>query len=584
MKRWKRKSLVLSAAGIASLGAHGCGPATEADPTATSSSELGSSSLVISQVYGGGGNSGATYKNDFIEVFNRGGSAVSVAGWSVQYASSTGSSWSATNLSGTIAPGQYFLVEEAAGSGGTTNLPAPDAEGTISMSATSAKVALVDSTTKLTCSTSCLPNASIVDFVGYGSSASAFEGSGPTPTLSNTTAALRAGSGCTDTDNNAADFSAGAAAPRNSATPLHACGSSDGGAADAQADAGHDAGTDAGSSDAQADAGHDAGTDAGSSDAGVPTLPSPTLAPIALANLEFGLFGDVRPANPNDTASYPDGILSAVFAGLQAQGVGLVVDVGDHCFQSTTSSGSYCHDQFVNHFMADRAANYSGTLLPTLGNHEACGQDAATTGNCTTWTSGLIHDYLVDIVQPSTGQSAFPYYSVIVHGAWGTAKFVHVAANAWTSAQSTWLTSTLNVPTTYTFVIRHEPSNDTRAPGVTPSESLFASHYASGSLTLSLTGHTHLVQLAGSTQPYGDEFGATQAYEIIVGNAGAPLDAGPYYGYAVLTRRASDGAIVTQAYEAMSSDGVTALGNAPDTSFRFAVNANGSSNPNTTLP
>ncbi len=31
--------------------------------------------VVISQVYGGGGNSGATLKNDFIELFNAGASA-----------------------------------------------------------------------------------------------------------------------------------------------------------------------------------------------------------------------------------------------------------------------------------------------------------------------------------------------------------------------------------------------------------------------------------------------------------------------------------------------------------------------------
>ncbi len=568
MKQWQRKSLLLSVIGIAGLSVDGCGSATDtSEPLGGESSGLGSANLVVSQVYGGGGNSGSTYKNDFIEIFNRGASAVNVAGWSVQYASATGSSWTATDLSGTIAAGHYYLVEEAAGSGGTTSLPTPDAVGTISMSATTGKVALVNTTTKLTCSTSCLPNGSIVDFVGYGSSASAYEGSGPTPTLDSASAALRAGGGCTDTDDNAANFSKATAAPRNSGSSPTTCSSSDAGAADAQADAGHDG-----------------GVDTGSPDAGVPTLPSPTLAPMALPTLAFGLFGDVRPANPNDTASYPDTILSAVFAGLQTQGVALAVDVGDHCFQSSTSSGSYCHDQFVHHFMADRAANYSGTLLPTLGNHEACGTDAATTGNCTTWSSGLIHDYLVDIVQPSTGQSASPFYSVVAYGSWGTAKFVHVAANAWTSAQNTWLTSTLNVPTTYTFVLRHEPSNDTRAPGVTPSESLFASHHTSGTLTLSLTGHTHLVQLPGSTQPYGDAYGATQAYETIVGNAGAPLDAGPYYGYAVLTRRISDGAIVTQAYEAMSSDGVTSLDNAPDPSFRFAVNANGSSNANTALP
>jgi predicted extracellular nuclease len=54
--------------------------------------------IVISQVYGGGGNSGATYKNDFIELFNPSTSTVSLAGWSVQYASATGTSWSVTTL------------------------------------------------------------------------------------------------------------------------------------------------------------------------------------------------------------------------------------------------------------------------------------------------------------------------------------------------------------------------------------------------------------------------------------------------------------------------------------------------------
>ena len=83
--------------------------------------------IVISQVYGGGGNSGATYTNDFIELFNRSASPVSLAGWSVQYASSVGTTWQVTALSGTVQPGQYYLVQEAQGSGGTTPLPPPDA-------------------------------------------------------------------------------------------------------------------------------------------------------------------------------------------------------------------------------------------------------------------------------------------------------------------------------------------------------------------------------------------------------------------------------------------------------------------------
>ena len=104
-----------------------------------------STGIVISQVYGGGGNAGATYKNDFIELYNLGSTAVTVTGWSVQYGSATGtSSWSGkTNLTGTIQPGNYYLIQEGAGAGGTTYLPTPDAVGTISMSATAAKVALV---------------------------------------------------------------------------------------------------------------------------------------------------------------------------------------------------------------------------------------------------------------------------------------------------------------------------------------------------------------------------------------------------------------------------------------------------------
>lgn len=183
--------------------------------------QVASSSIVISQVYGGGGNSGATYKNDFIELFNRGNSTINVSGWSVQYASSGGTSWRVTTLSGSIAAGGYYLIQEAAGTGGTTNLPPPDATGTTAMSASSAKIALVNSSVAL--SGSCpLPSPNIVDFVGYGSSASCSEVS-PTGTLSNTTAALRTSNGCSDTDNNSSDFAIGAPNPRNSGSTANPC-------------------------------------------------------------------------------------------------------------------------------------------------------------------------------------------------------------------------------------------------------------------------------------------------------------------------------------------------------------------------
>lgn len=174
--------------------------------------------LVISQVYGGGGNSGATLTNDFIELYNPTDATISLAGWSVQYASATNTLFTdKTDLSGSIAPGRYFLIQQAKGSGGTQALPAPDVVGSIAMGATGGKVALVRSTTLL--ATGCpLTNPAVSDFVGYGA-ADCGEGGHPVPALSNTTAALRNDGGRQDADDNAADFTVAAPAPRNSSTP-----------------------------------------------------------------------------------------------------------------------------------------------------------------------------------------------------------------------------------------------------------------------------------------------------------------------------------------------------------------------------
>jgi hypothetical protein len=122
--------------------------------------------VVISQLYGGGGNTGSTLRNDFIELFNRGNAPVNLTGWSVQYASAAGSSWDRTLLSATIGPGQYFLIQEAQGNGGSSSLPPSDATGEINLSAISGKIALVSNSNNLSASSPAGPQ--IVDFVGYG--------------------------------------------------------------------------------------------------------------------------------------------------------------------------------------------------------------------------------------------------------------------------------------------------------------------------------------------------------------------------------------------------------------------------------
>jgi predicted extracellular nuclease len=201
--RIRRAVAVLCAASsAASLAVAAIGPAAGARST----------DVVISEVYGGGGNSGATFTNDFVELRNDGSAPVDVTGWSVQYGSSGGTTWNVTPLSGVMAPGAHYLVQQAAGAGGTTPLPTPDAIGSIAMAATAGKVALVTAPTALTCGADCDAAAGVRDFVGYGGANDSE--TAPAPGLSNTTSASRVATA--DTDDNSADFVAGAPNPQNS--------------------------------------------------------------------------------------------------------------------------------------------------------------------------------------------------------------------------------------------------------------------------------------------------------------------------------------------------------------------------------
>ena len=183
-----------------------------------------SSDMVVGQVFAGGGNASAPYTNDFVELFNRGTTSVDLSTWSIQYATGSGTTWQVTPLSGSVPAGGHYLIQLASAAAIGVPLPAPDATGTSNLAVSGGKVALVHSTTALTCGVSvgsCSADASLVDLIGYGS-ATDYEG-GPAPAISNTTAAVRAGGGCTDTDANASDFSAAAPTPRNSAAAAAPC-------------------------------------------------------------------------------------------------------------------------------------------------------------------------------------------------------------------------------------------------------------------------------------------------------------------------------------------------------------------------
>lgn len=195
--------------------------------------------VVISQVYGGGGNSGATFTNDFIELFNRGTVAQDLTGWSVQYASAAGTSWFVTRLPNfTLQPGKYFLIQQAAGSNNIAALPTPDLNALtcgctyntattpavittgIAMSGANGKVILVNSTVAET--TANPTGSQIIDKMGFGN-ADGYEGTAAVAALTNSTAAIRLNGGCKDDNQNSTDFSTGTPTPRNSSTPAYSC-------------------------------------------------------------------------------------------------------------------------------------------------------------------------------------------------------------------------------------------------------------------------------------------------------------------------------------------------------------------------
>ena len=196
-----------------------------------------SDGVVISQVYGAGGNAGASYNADFIELFNRGTTPVVLDGMSVQYASATGTgnlganAGQLTELSGTIQPGKYLLIHESSGATGAP-LPAnrhrrsdADRDGGRSRARSHWRPERPRSAAT---PPPPAPRPARSDASSTSSATETRTSSRGRPQLRPSTAtssAVRAGSGCTETDDNAADFAAlSPPAPRNSATTAFVCG------------------------------------------------------------------------------------------------------------------------------------------------------------------------------------------------------------------------------------------------------------------------------------------------------------------------------------------------------------------------
>ena len=265
-----------------------------------------------------------------------------------------------------------------------------------------------------------------------------------------------------------------------------------------------------------------------------------------VSRLLFACVGDTRPAVEDDTASYPVEVVARIYGDIEALSPrpSFVVSTGDYLFASGRR-GDIAAAQ-LDLYMRARAL-YSGAFFPAMGNHECTG---ATVSNCALTPTATYSIFLQSVL--GSIDRAVPYYAVridAIDASW-SAKVVFVAANAWSSAQQTWLEGALSVSTTYTFVVRHEPASETEAPGVAPSETLMARH----PYTLAIVGHTHT---------YGHY--RDHPREVLIGNGGAPLSS-KTFGFGVFAQ-APDGTIVVDMVDWQSGE--------RDPAFHFVVAPDG---------
>jgi hypothetical protein len=252
--------------------------------------------------------------------------------------------------------------------------------------------------------------------------------------------------------------------------------------------------------------------------------------------LSFAVFGDCRPPLPEDTTHYPSPIVSGIFSHAQSEGAQFVVGTGDYMnaiFQAAV-------DAQVKLFLDARAA-FKGPVYLTMGNHECM---TTTSGNCPNANeTPNAQVYMSKLAPPG---STKPFFRIDMPTPAGSAKFVFIAANAWSTEQSDWLKTQLADPTHYTFVVRHEASNDQSAPGVGPSDMLLTG----APLTVGFFGHTHVYQRIDPSH-------------VIAGNGGAPLDSGTQYGF-VLVKQRADGNLSLSAIDQATGNPIDAWAVTPD--------------------
>ncbi|HXI25371.1 MAG TPA: Calx-beta domain-containing protein [Pyrinomonadaceae bacterium] len=189
------------------------------------------SNIVISQIYTRGGETGAIYQNDFIELYNRSNSVVDINGWMLHITTFEGSFPSVVGVrfvsssSIPILPGMHMLFTFTTGGANGQPLNGDFPVPFVSLGSAGGQIVLLGKDKNLPAGCPASPDltGAVIDYVGYGT-ATCFEGTvtlAPAATKSLT----RINGGCTDTNNNLADFSFADPNPRGLTSPIVQCGS-----------------------------------------------------------------------------------------------------------------------------------------------------------------------------------------------------------------------------------------------------------------------------------------------------------------------------------------------------------------------
>ncbi|MBK9097633.1 MAG: lamin tail domain-containing protein [bacterium] len=142
--------------------------------------------VVLAEIYGGGGEQGSYWMNDYVLLYNPTETLVDLSTWSVQYAIFQSFDWQVVSLNGSVNAGQYYFIQFGGDGSGRTQLPfTPDVISNINLNKIKGKIALTNFQTAITTSNP-IGGSGVIDFVGYGNGTNAFEGSGPAPQTSTT--------------------------------------------------------------------------------------------------------------------------------------------------------------------------------------------------------------------------------------------------------------------------------------------------------------------------------------------------------------------------------------------------------------